>query len=645
MGQTWGSDPSSASLEQPATLLRRAGFWIKQLVLFPFRLLGLLLVFVLVIGGFSTWVIPDLAERHKVDMVLLVLRILDEEGAGRPFRRLGYQKTIHAGLLQLRSDGSTDAGPYRLGDAVVAVNASRTPQGETYDVHYVNGQTQNLVPTTPHTTVAPEELAAARQAISRLFSPGDRKSWSEVPAWGESVFVTSWVQKFDLTVAPRDRFPGPVGGTEDEQLWCAWQVLRCGGAPEEDLFRLPELFRETFPEKQDQQAALAWANAVYERLEKYYQFRQRAYAEIESDRLITRAYAGFQRVLPPDTEWSRLWLLHQYVGLSPAARAAARQRWLGFFPQNRVEQVLAFGESLIEERRQKGEPLPNVPDVLPVLCVIERLTATDGAGQICDNVLGKMPALGMAHLALQFAYPNDDIYYLLASGDHLELFPIRTNERGNAVYYISVPIALLIITWIAALGAQTAIQWFAAWLVLRKSTRPLWRKHLKGRGEEPWYLAVLGILLLAGVGCVTAPFSISEMIAVQIRSPLQLFLGALIATALGGLLIGSIRRLAALFLVACGVDIEETWADEILGIILGGLALYHFGNDFLAIGLFALSDFLPGLLFVGLRRLLRRREPTPPAATPAPVHAAPALPALPAGRASGIGWTFDDLGR
>jgi hypothetical protein len=131
------------------------------------------------------------------------------------------------------------------------------------------------------------------------------------------------------------------------------------------------------------------------------------------------------------------------------------------------------------------------------------------------------------------------------------------------------------------------------------------------------------------------------MITIQIGSPLHLFLGALIATACGGVLIGTLRRLSALFLIAFGVDIEETWADEILGIILGGMALYHFGNDFIAIALFALSDFLPGLVFMGIRRLLGREHSAPPPPKQAPPRPATAAPALVVGRA----WPFNDLDR
>jgi hypothetical protein len=643
MEQPWKLNLAKIPAEEPAAPVRSAWFWIKQFVLFPLRLSGLFLILVVVPGTFSMWALPDVAERYKVDMNLLLLRILDEEGAGRPFRRLGYQKTIHAGLLDLRSqESSTSQGRPILRDEVVSVSKSRTAEGERYVVRYANGQTQTIVPTTPHTVVPPQELAAARQAVSRLFPPTDRKQWTDILNWGESLFVTSWVQRYDFKIAPRDRFPGPVGGTEDEQLWCVWQVLRSGGAPEEELFRLPELFREAFPEKEDRETALAWANTLHENLGNYFLFRQKDYASTNSNGKAVKTYASFKRVVPPDTQWSRLWLLQEYVGLSPAAQSAARQRWLGYFPENRAEQVLALGASWMEERQVKKEPLPNVPDVLPALCVVERLTGTDGTGQSCVNAMSKVYGAWVAGFAAQFTYPNDDLYYLIACGDNLALHPYFGEDRGDdTARFTGMLVGLLIVTGLVSLGSQTVIQWFLAPLVLRKNNRKLWRKHMEGRGEEPWYLRILGIVLLAGVGCLTAPFSISEMITIQISSPLQLFLGALIATACGGVLIGTLRRLSALFLVTFGVDIEETWADEILGIILGGMALYHFGNDVIAIALFALSDFLPVLVFMGIRRLLGRGHSAPPPAKQTPVRAATHTPALMVGRA----WPFNDLGK
>jgi hypothetical protein len=104
---------------------------------------------------------------------------------------------------------------------------------------------------------------------------------------------------------------------------------------------------------------------------------------------------------------------------------------------------------------------------------------------------------------------------------------------------------------------------------------------------------------------------------------------------LGGMLITSLRRILGLALVACGIDIEATWLDEALGILLGGYVLHHFGNDLVAIGLFALTDLGPGLVMAGLERLRGRHdsgpEPEPPSAPAAQVPRYPV-------NVSGRGW-------
>ncbi|MBI1913710.1 MAG: hypothetical protein HYS12_02990 [Planctomycetes bacterium] len=628
MTQPWITNLGEPQPAHAAESKRGLWFWVKQTCLFPFRLLGLLLVLTLLIGGVSMWVIPNIAAQHEVDQVLLVLRILDDEGPARPFRRLNYQERILDKLLELRPGDSSHPGESspesrrkeNLRDEVVAAQAKQTAGGYSYAVRFASGRQQQLTATTPHTTVPRAELAEARRGVSRFFPPHDHKKWEAVLAWGESLFVTSWLQKYNPEAAPLDRFAGPSGGTEDEQLWCIWQVLRSGGAPAEDLDRLPELFRQAFPATEDRDAALAWAGTLLQRLEVLFSSRREDYrvsAGSKSGREgVLSIYGSFKQVLPPDTEWTRLWLLQQYVGLSPAARQAARQRWLDCFPASQQEQVHELGETLAEERRT-AEPLPNAPEVVPVLCVIERLTGTDPDGQACCDAMARLPARKLLQLALQLAYPNDDLFYLLASGDPLELYPI-SGGRGEPNYYLAIVLFVLALTVLLALGVRTTLDWFAAPLLLGKTTRPLWEKHHDGRGSEPWWGTALGVLLLAGVGCLMARNSISELISVQVDSTAHLFLGSLMATAFGGVLIAIIRRILALFLIACGVDVEETWADEILGVLGGGFVLYHFGNDLFSIALYALSDIVPGLLFAGLHRLRGRPEPEskPPAEQP-----------------------------
>jgi hypothetical protein len=75
-----------------------------------------------------------------------------------------------------------------------------------------------------------------------------------------------------------------------------------------------------------------------------------------------------------------------------------------------------------------------------------------------------------------------------------------------------------------------------------------------------------------------------------------LFLAAVAATMVGGLLIGTCRRILAVVLVMMGVDVERTWLDEGLGILAGGLILLHFGAGLAAIALFALSDLIPAAI-------------------------------------------------
>ncbi len=633
MAQPWSNfqaDPPRDEWSRP-----QPDFWygVKKVVLFPFRLLGLICVIALLFGGISMWGLPVLADQAQVDVFLLVLRAIDDETPVRPFRRLKYEPAIRDYLLDL-APGETPvaegqpAPPDRskLGDTVTAVKTNRDRGYYVHTVRYASGQSQTLRSTTPHTNAPRDQLRAARRGVARAFPPADREAWETVLEWGESLFIAAWITKFDPGTAPLTEFAKPYTGTEDERIWCVWHALRSGGTPEEDLARLPELFEQAFPSASDREAALAWAGELYRRLEAQFHGRREVYAASRSSASGREgrfaAYHQLRCVLPPRTRWTELWLLQQYVGLSPAARTAARERWLGFFPPGNHERVLALGETLAEERRGNGEPLPNAPEVLPALCVFERLTGTDRDGEAATDATGQLPFRKLLSQVLMIAYPNDELYYLLAAGDPLGLHPFFIMGEGKASYWGQIG-GFLFIVWVTTLGVQWVLNGFVARKVLRDSTRPLWEKHHAGRGREPWWLAVLGVVLLAGVGTALASVTLSEMVGVQVGSPLELFGGALLATAVGGLLIGICRRVSALFLVACGVDIEQTWADEILGIALGAIVLHHFGNGIFSIGLFALSDLVPALLGAWLygRRLPRVEHTPPPAPGPAPAPA------------------------
>src|SRR5205807_1841023 len=136
-------------------------------------------------------------------------------------------------------------------------------------------------------------------------------------------------------------------------------------------------------------------------------------------------------------------------------------------------------------------------------------------GQACCEAMTRLPARKLLQLALQLAYPNDDLFYLLASGDPLELYPI-SGGRGEPSYYLAIVLFILAITFLLTMGIRTCLDWFAVPLLLRKTTRPLWEKHQKGRGSEPWWGTAVGVLALSGVGCLMARNSISELISVQV---------------------------------------------------------------------------------------------------------------------------------
>jgi hypothetical protein len=202
--------------------------------------------------------------------------------------------------------------------------------------------------------------------------------------------------------------------------------------------------------------------------------------------------------------------------------------------------------------------------------------------------------------ALQFgimsAYPNDDIFYLQATRDALQMSPIAHGEHTlpKRLEYLA---GSALVPLIGSLGFLTLLNWIVAPLLLRKSVRPLWKKYRDGNGKEPIWLWTASVVFFAGVGSLLAPYTLATVVSIQTGSYDDLFLGALAATAIGGMLIGNCRRILAFLLVQCGVDVEETWIDTILGFILGGLILYHFGNDLLSIALFGLSDFVPSLVY------------------------------------------------
>ena len=605
-------------------------------MLFPFRLMGLLLLVLLIPGSVQMWQMPTMAKQNEHELALVTMRALEQDKPTVPFTLLGYRETTQPAVIDLCAYQSStyhtvlmvfSANFYNL--RAVSTSSERLPDGRyRYRVTYNHRDPRVVEATTPHLKVAQADLAEAREALDRLFE--DRKQRREMLEWGESLFWTEWLWQSSLSSVPTKAIPAPLGGTEEERLWLVWQVLRGSSAEaKEELFRLPELFEEAFPKAEDRAAALKWAEGLYDRLEAdfiAYRTGVRAHlAEVakqkgprveawEDNNPYEPIHAGFERVLPPKTEWTHLWLVYRYAGLTRPSRAAARAHWLSCFPKKSEEEVLKLGAKIEEERRAAGEPLPNVPETLPLVCLCERLVGSDPYGQRCREAIKHTHGSDLSRLRFSIlsAYPNDEIYYLLASPDSLGLFPIGSGKKALSDRLERLSGSTLF-PLIASLGFCTLLYWIAVPLLMPRRSRPLWKKHQEGRGKEPIWLWASSVVVFAAIGALVAPLTLPDVIAVQMDSYGALFLGSLAATAVGGVLIGTFRRLLAVVLIACGVDVEATWIDEALGILIGAFVLYHFGNDLLPITLFVLSDLAPGVV----EALLHRRHHTAPAATAA----------------------------
>lgn len=627
----YGRSPEPEPEPQPKPAPRGLGYWVGQGILFPYRLAGALsLLLILLPGLWCVWRMPILADRHDVDLTLLALRAIGHERSARPFYPLGYRQLTHPRLVDLLPQRGAfndvleevSLSLYRL--RARAVRTARTEDGQyRHTVWYNFGSPLSMVSASPHLKVSAEELAEASRGVARLYNPSNTQEWAEVLQWSESLFWTEWLSLQEFDEVPKTMIPAPLGGTEEERLWLAWQVLR-GDAPgaDEELNRLPQLFARAFPMEKGQTAALEWARGLYDHMEREFtayqewlQTQGRPTASSGCDVLRAEEFRQFKRVLPPRTPQTYLWLLYRYVGLSEASRTAARQHWLSRFGPNAGEQVEVLGRSLEKERRAAGEPLPEVPETVPLVCVVERLTGTDAYGQRCRDILrSQFPGSGALKLriGIECAYPNDEFFYLFSSRDPMQLAGNISGEGWQQrLHRVGARVFPAIIM---AMGATALLSWVVARWLLPRSARARWQKYREGRGKDPFWLWACGVAFFAGIGCLLAPSSLPPILAIQMESYTGLFFGSLAATAFGGVLIGICRQVIAVILIAVGVDVETTWADEILGIVAGGLVLFHFGNGLVAIALYALSDLAPGLIYTCVEHARARRAHATPAA-------------------------------
>jgi hypothetical protein len=603
-------------------------WWVHQSLVFPFRLAGLLLL-VLVIPGFVLiWGLPRLAEQNDVELFDLTLRIVNRKNAAQPLLPLGYRGAVQDKMIDLNPP-KTETEKVTLWLSFIKLKTTRVQTTQGKDGSYEHrgacsdGRTFVSHSTTPHLTVAPEEIARARKAVARVFDAKNRAQWAAVLEWGENLYRTCWIDQNEMDVVPESAVPGPAAGTQDEWLWCVWRVLvNDNPAAEEELFRLEELFAKAFPEAGDRDTALHWAQAFYQRQEEEYQSWRHMMDKPANEDIVTgtvlreRIYRSFKRVLPPPTRWTHLWLVYQYAGLSPSSRETARQRWLGCFPEKNHEQVLEMGDRIAKQRRDAGEVLPNVPEVVPVLCVVERITGSDPYGKKCREVLdARLDHYGYdaAGWTIQTVYPNDDFYYLAASRDPFHLHSINIDGRDLFRRVMRV-LSLVLVLGTVSLGLRALLDWVVARLFIHKAVKPLWRKYTEGRGGEPFLAWVGGVTFATVVGALTARTTMPESLAVQVGGWDELFLGSFTVTAAGGILIAVCRHMLAIVLTHLSIDVEKTWLDEVLGIALGSYLLYHFGSDWLSIGLSVLSDVTAGVL----EHVFHRGEDHPPAPAPAP---------------------------
>jgi hypothetical protein len=491
-------------------------------------------------------------------------------------------------------------------------------------VRFSHGAPRTVVSTTPHMTVPAVEIARAREGLARLFpSKAEREPFLD---WGKNLFLVEWIRHHSFRSVPRDLIPQPLEGTEDERSWIVWHVIG-GDRPgvEEDLLRLPELFQSAFPGEAERKAALDWARGFYARAADDYRgfqkfVRQRdewkkanGYTTTTSE-VEESLCTALDGALPPDSEWTLLWLLYRYVGLNEASRAAARDHWLGMFPAGAEQDVLAWGRELAEERRAGDEPLPPEGESLPLLCVVERLTWSDGHGLRCWDCIQEVTGLDTwstmsLHFGILMCYPNDDSYFLVATHDRLGMFPM--GNTGTWFNRAERVLGQSVFPLLGSIGVATFLSWIVAPLLLRGTAREMWKQHREGRGSEPIWVWLISVCLFGTLGAILAPYTLPTAIGIQVDTFPELLVGSLVATAVGGVLIGTCRRILAVLLTLFRVDVERTWLDEIIGILLGGWILLFFGNSIIAIAIFALADLLPGLIY---SRLYRRDEVPIPAA-------------------------------
>jgi hypothetical protein len=482
------------------------------------------------------WKLAAAARKNGIDPVDLVLRCYDEHDRN-PLYLLKLKDVPAERSRKVLNTPLADPPPPRRGPQAPGPAAAPAPRPRFPSPAYA---------------LTAEMFEEARQGV-RFFADDQG-----LASWGNTIY--------------------DVGGfRDDDQLWAAWQGL-IANSPHaaRDLPRLRELVREAYPVERDYQAAMAWAKTYYARVGRYSWLRgasSQTRQPGESDNCFG---------LPPWGEPVCWWLLYQFVGLTEDSREFAQRRWLAYFPRGRRDALLAWGRELDAERRAGGEPLPPASDGVSLLCVIERFTGSDAYGEKCRVVLASLyPADKIGGIGI--FYPHEDLWYLIAAGDPLSLHPhgdiIALFLLVGGFGYLLLPAVVFYVCLVTAL-----------WLW----KDPRFRRYL-GRSFPGTRRALLGYGAVLLTACLFAWLTLPARTAVLLGSPLQVAAGLVLAALFGTTLIGLVTRTFALLLIRVGVDVEEVWYDEIFGLLVSAVALWHFGCGPLAIVALAAFELVPML--------------------------------------------------
>lgn len=184
----------------------------------------------------------------------------------------------------------------------------------------------------------------------------------------------------------------------------------------------------------------------------------------------------------------------------------------------------------------------------------------------------------------QAMYPAEDLFYVVSSGDRLQLF-----SDVRAVPFMAVLLILLV-----GYGFRFVILRGLAEGLLKLGDDPNYRKYLAGGGRRSgWLGRVLAFVVVPVIGWFAALATVSPQLDLLVASPAHLFVGVYLSVLLGGTLVGVPDRLIAVVLIKLRVDVEKTWLDEGLGVAVGALILGHFGNDAVSVAVYALYELLP----------------------------------------------------